>query len=298
MFRTFSILVLTATLLTACSQTQPVSTTTPTLSPTAQPTQTATSTPEATAIPKAPEATPTETPILDEHDLKPAYTETVNETFMGVAINAQLITDESLDPEIKKVTVEPKTYAEFIARTVFDVWWSKGDTPHKGNYTDTDFKNFMALWAKAQQTNDPNDWKQVELNNIWANDLNDGNGYKQQPYTIWPMYSGTQAPEGVRGINNFAIALVKANVMKDTTKFSNNVYDEGYGSNVDGENLYVYEGILNMGFSPDKYSVSSLMAGATSQWLIVNSGGGFSGYNNWGIDTTILNLLIANMKVS
>jgi hypothetical protein len=249
------------------------------------PTPGATSTPTHTETP-TPEPTPTPTSI-NEKDLQPAYTETINEKFMGVVINAQLITDESLDPLIRKVTVSESVYAEFIARTIFKTWWLKGEVRHTGAPTKEDFKNFMALWAKAQETNDPNDWKQVQLNNIWANDLNDGTGYKQQPYTIWPMYSGTQVPEGVRGINNFAILLVKASRMKNIDMFRNNAYQEGMGTNILNENLYVYNGFVNSNNGNE--GVASSVA-YTAIWLIKNSGSGASGYGS--IDTDLTKLLL------
>lgn len=232
-----------------------------------------TPTPEATST-TTPTATPTETPALAEHDLSPMYTETVETNYMGVRINAELITDESLDPVIRKVTVPEKIYAEFIARTIFKTWWIKGEVRHTGAPTEEDFKNFMALWAKAQQTNDPNDWKQVQLNNIWANDLNDGNGYKQQPYTIWPMYSGTQAPDGVRGINNFAIVIVDGRRVKNITMFRNNEYHEGWGTNLDNENLYIYSTFDSVpSVNSRAYNIAR-----SSWWLNYNSGSTPSGY--------------------
>jgi len=224
---------------------------------------------------------PTPTPELikmEEHDLNPAYTETVLREFMGVKINAELITDQSLDPEVTKVTVSEKAYTEFIARIIFKVWWKKGEMTHSGIATEEDFKVFMELWQKAQESNDPTNWQKVQINNIWANDLNDGNGYIQKPYTIWPMYEG-EAPEGVRGIDKIAVALVNGRRVKNLTLFDENPYDIGLGTNLDGKTLFMYGGLANGVYrSCVKCTASGL--GTLAWWLNRNSGGRISGYGS------------------
>ena len=166
-----------------------VTDTTPTIKQTAIPTMTENPVPTVTST-EAATATAAATHI-DEKDLHPAYTEKVYQKYLGVQIDAELTTDESLSSNIKKVTVPENVYAEFIARALFKVWWNKGtEAPSKMIASEDDFRAFMADWAKAQETNDPNDWKKVQIDNIWANDLDDGNGYIQKPYSIWPMYRG------------------------------------------------------------------------------------------------------------
>ena len=215
---------------------------------------------------------------MEEHDLNPAYTETVLREFMGVKINAELITDQSLDPEVTKVTVSEKAYTEFIARIIFKVWWKKGEMTHSGIATEEDFKVFMELWQKAQESNDPTNWQKVQINNIWANDLNDGNGYIQKPYTIWPMYEG-EAPEGVRGIDKIAVALVNGRRVKNLTLFDENPYDIGLGTNLDGKTLFMYGGLANGVYrSCVKCTASGL--GTLAWWLNRNSGGRISGYGS------------------
>jgi len=203
-----------------------------------------------------PAATVTEvaTPI-NEHELKPAYTEKVSQKYMGVQINAELITDESQDPMIKKVTIPEAVYSEFIARTIFKVWWDKGPTVHPGTGTDSDFNAFMKLWSQAQTSGKQEDWEKVALNLPAVNDLNDGNGYKLKPYTIWPMYSG-QAPDGIRGINDMAIALVGRSVDKNVTLVSD---EFGLGSNLDNDNLMVYVK-LNVIYPDLKYEIASALS--------------------------------------
>lgn len=246
----------------------------PTLQPTGEATtQTSTPTATATETPTAvPTTAPTETLSVVEKDLNPAYTETVSQEFMGVKINSELITDASLDPEYKKITVSKEAYAEFIARTIFKVWWSKSEESHTGTPTDQDFGDFMKLWSQAQKSGLPDDWKKVQLDNIWANDLNDGNGYVQKPYTIWPMYEG-QTPEGVRGVDNMAIAFVNGTsfFIKNITIFSGSAYNSGMGTNLDGKTLYIYAGIP-VGLS--EYSIISWsgLLSASAALLIRNVG--------------------------
>lgn len=234
----------------------------------------ATATPQATSAP-APQATATETPTpVDEHDLRPAYIETVSQEFMGVMINSQLIVDKSLDPIIRKVTIPDAVHAEFIARTFFKVWWRRGEVAHSGAATEKDFKAFMALWETAQATNDPADWRKVELRDIWANDLTDGNGYQQEPYVIWPMYFGGSAPEGVRGIEELSIALVKGRKVKNITMFKDNLYEEGWGTNLEDATLYVYCTYAEL----DRTNTAIALIGVTFWWLDHNSGKVMSGY--------------------
>ena len=291
--------VLVATLLTACgpgivstpiptdigpiqltiTETSPTAVhTTPTEAPTqiVEPTETMVL---PTAIAKL--QTPTAIPMaegtkvkVNEKELDPAYTETVSQKYMGVQINAELITDKSVDPIIKKVTVPPSTYAEFIARSIFRVWWIKSASSPKGPSTEKDFTNFMALWSKAQEINDPSDWAKMQLDDIWANDLNDGNGYVQKPYSIWPMFTG-QAPDGVKGISSISIALVSNTQFKDITVM-NNELNTAYGTNLNSSDLLLYAGSDVFSINADNParlsgSVSGNVASAMS-WLITNKG--------------------------
>ena len=248
---------------------------TPTNSPTLKPTPThIVMTPTITATPFPIFTSTPEITKINEKELDPAYTETVSQKYMGVQINAELITDKSVDPIIKKVTVPPSTYAEFIARSMFKVWWIKSPSSPKGPSTEKDFTNFMALWSKAQETNNPSDWAKIQLDNIWANDLNDGNGYVQKPYSVWPMFTG-QAPDGVKGISNISIALVSNTQFKDITVM-NNELNTAYGTNLNSTDLLLYAGSDVFSINADNParlsgSVSGNVASAM-YWLITNKG--------------------------
>ena len=246
---------------TATPTTKPTQTATPELSPT--PTQAATATTEATKI--------------NEKELNPAYTETVSQKYMGVQINAELITDKSIYPNIKKITMPPNAYAEFIARTIFDVWWVNSTTSPRGPSTEKDFADFMALWAKAQESNNPADWYKLQIPDIWANDLNDGNGYKLQPYTIQFMSNG-HAPEGLREINEFSIAIVNSGSIKNLTILENSLAYMAYGTNLDQDTLFLYidaSYAFVSAFSSDHQLLTQGISGAiagTPSWLLTKNG--------------------------
>ena len=221
----------------ACSPMAVSNTPTPTIIiPTLQPTSTPTASPTLTETPTLTASpVPTETPV-DEQDLQPAYTESVSQEFKGVQINADLVTDEFLDPVIKKVEVLPQTYAEFIARTVFKVWWNRN---RQGTVaTEDDFKVYMRDWSVAQKNTGPTQaqalWEKVQLTNIWANDLNDGNGYVQQPYTFWLMYAG-EASEGIKKISKFSVVLVGEEIIFTPSTSSDQREYQRCQTNIDGK---------------------------------------------------------------
>jgi len=206
--------------------------------------------PPATAMETATAtATPTEAPA-EQIDLKPNYEQKVAVEHMGVQINASLITDQSLDPVITKVTVGEKAYAEFLARSLYKVWLKKGGPDGTGPATDTTFEQFMALWATAQQSGQEADWRQVQIKNIWANEIATP-GYEQHPYTIWFMHEG-ETPEDVRGISNLSIALVKTPRMKNITADTDGTYTAGMGINIENGKMYFYAGLSNSHYSAKK----------------------------------------------
>ena len=217
--------------------------------------------------------------VEDEHDLRPHYVETVDREYKGVHIHAELITDESVSGSIEKVTVTQGVFAEFVARTIFETWWTKGSEGHKGVPTREDLNAFMELWKKAQETNDPADWEKVALHDIYANDLNDGIPYHnqdgslnpeaQKPYTIWPMYFGDkEPPEGIKGIDNFAVVVAGSRI-KNITINDKSDYGSGSGTNLDGKILYVYRdaGV----YKKMSFVMSKIIAG-TGSYLRANKG--------------------------
>lgn len=235
-------------------------------------------------------ATPTEAPKIEEHDLNPIFTEEINQEFMGVQIHSELITDESLSGTINAEQINNKTnWAEYIARTIFKTWWRNGDIKHTSQPTEDDFKAYMPLWSEAQKGDDPNLWKQVEFS-IYANDLNDGNGYIQEQVIVWPMYSG-DAPVGVRGIQKMDIAVVSGGMVKNITMTVEEV-NEGFGTNIDGSTLTVYTSVTYPSLTP-KYNFPKNTAegfASVSSWLVRNPGTPFTGYIS--MDSYLAKLLL------
>ena len=187
---------------------------------------------------------------------------------MGVQINASLITDQSLDPVITKVTVGEKAYAEFLARSLYKVWLKKGGPEGTGPATAATFEQFMALWSTAQQSGQEADWRQVQIKKIWANEIATP-GYEQHPYTIWFMHAG-ETPEDVRGVEKFTIALVNGSKVQNILPNGEDyLHGAGAGSNIDNNGFYVYMGI-DFSFG-GKGAVFGKVAD-TSNWLIRNAG--------------------------
>jgi len=233
-----------------------------------------------------------------ELDLNPTYVETIDQKFMGVRINAELIS--SYEAALTEVYIPEDAYAEFIARTIFKVWWKKGDNPQNTIATETDFQNFMTLWAKAQETNNPEDWKKVEINEIWANDLKDGKGYVQKPYTIWPIFTG-EAPEDVKGIEKISIAFVDTTKSKNislATEITGSAYGFGFGTNIEGSALYILVGrnLLTRDYSDyQRYAGAVGLCDQTKNWLIGNKSGDLSdGILFSATDSDLFNFLYNN----
>jgi len=263
MLKHLTLMVLLA-LLTACAPAAPQPTATPENRATATPENTPTPPPTAT---ETPTATPTEAPA-EQIDLKPNYEQKVAVEYMGVQINASLITDQSLDPVITKVTVGEKAYAEFLARSLYKVWLKKGGPEGTGPATAATFEQFMALWSTAQQSGQEADWRQVQIKKIWANEIATP-GYEQHPYTIWFMHAG-ETPEDVRGVEKFTIALVNGSKVQNILPNGEDyLHGAGAGSNIDNNGFYVYMGI-DFSFG-GKGAVFGKVAD-TSNWLIRNAG--------------------------
>jgi len=234
----------------------PTDTPVPTSTPTPLPTSTLTNTPTP-----VPTSTPTliPTPTLSipvENDLNPSHVQTMSTEYMDVKFNLELITDSSMNPEITKVTIDEEMFTYVMAKNIFRIWWVKG-SPGKSTDdipTEDDFMSFMRLWAKAQETNGPEDWKKVQIDNLYANDLNDGEGYVQRPYSIWFMYIGDETPpDDVVPITLMSVALVKTGVPKNVS--------EAYGflrnANVYGANLNDYSIVFYIGLGD--YMVNKLL---------------------------------------
>ena len=209
-----------------------------------------------------------------EYDLNPKYVHSISYEYMGVKINADLVTDSSILPSsINRVKISDAVFAEYVARTLFHVWWRKGNERHLEIPTQNDFEGFMGMWALAQETGLVEDWSKVQINDLWINDLSDGSGYIQDSYSVWMMYDGDAPATGVIGINRFSVSLVCSDRDGFITKLHYGTWRAGYGLNLDKSNLSVY-------FYYDYYVSESAAAMVMSEYLsvtksfmIINRGG-------------------------
>lgn len=252
---------------------------TPTPIPTETPTPTMTHTPTATH-------TPTTVPIFDgelpvEWDLNPIYVQKVEGEYEGIHLKVSFITDGSWGDYVKAITIKDEALLEVAAKIIFRTWWCKGNNP-RGWYdahmpSTIRTSHFLDYWKKAQETGSVYDWQRVQLNNIWANDLNDGNGYTQEPYTFWPMYEG-EAPYGVRSFDEVIFVFVRTSQVQNVTSImSNQRYidlGKSYGTNILDGNFIIYFG-YDLGaleiieeISWENSIASQFMM--VSSWLVMN----------------------------
>lgn len=250
-----------------------------------------------TVVPPTITPRPTETQVpISESDLKikDSRTEIVSLKYMGVQIDAKLITDESLDPVIKKVTVGEQAYAEFMAKSIYGVW----ENYHKG----FSFETYMQWLAEVQQgKRNPLD---VAIP-IYANDLKDGVPYQnpdksvnsaaQKRYLVIPWYKGAapQSPDGseVRALSEINIALVNGKKVKNITLFKDNEYGWGAGTNLDGDVLYFYSTERFNSNPNNKVNNTAAVLSEFKMWMIKNVGSTFTGYPNFG-DQSLWKLLL------
>ncbi|HMN01114.1 MAG TPA: hypothetical protein PKC99_19095, partial [Anaerolineales bacterium] len=218
-------------------------------------------------------------------DLRPAYVEKVSRKFMGAQIDASLITDGSLDPTIRKVTVGEQAYAEFMARSIYGVWANY----HPGETLET----YMQMIAEVQRgERDPLDIAFP----VYANDARDGIPYQnadksvnsaaQKKYLVIPWYTG-EAPKEVdgvevRGVSEFSIALVNGKKVKNITLIADNLYDAGEGETLDKATWYSYQTadyIPKFASKPTQRnrSLATMMAGF-KWWLTNYHGQQITGY--------------------
>ncbi len=277
--------------LNACSL-QSLGAPTPTPTPTAIP---PTKTPEPTPTPKAIETPtpmdtptpaetatatfePTETKTPSEVDLKDVSTQTIHYEFSdsGAQIDVKLITDGSLDPVIRKVTVGEKSYAEFMARSIYSVW----EKSHPGQ----SFETYMQMLAEVQKgERNPLD---IAIP-VYANDINDGVPYQnsdksvnsaaQKKYLIIPWYKGNAAPKEVdgvevRAVSEINIALVNGKKVKNISLFTEAGYIWGMGTNLDGDTLTFFSTITFIDSVPNRVRNTAAALSKFKVWMISNTG--------------------------
>jgi hypothetical protein len=250
----------------------PLPTYTNTPSPTETPVPTATNTPTPTLVP-----TPT-LGIPVENDLNPSHVQTIVTEYMGVKFNLELITDSSMNPEITKVIIDEEMFTYVMAKNILRIWWVKG-SPGKSiddiAISDDDLKSFMSLWAKAQETNDPEDWQKVQIDNLYANDLNDGEGYVQRPYSVWFMYNGDEEPpDGVKPITLVSVALMEKVTPNNASEAHGFLGSDFYGANLNEYNMIFYLGFKD--YSVNKISPLGVEYGPA---LLISTLGIYAQYN-------------------
>ncbi len=275
-----------AVLISSCAAPTPTATTTPTLALNEGEGFASTSTSTITPSPIEP-PTPTEAPELtaeaqpETADLHPAYTESVHMEFMGAQIDASLITDGSLDPTIKKVTVGEQAYAEFVTRSIHGVY--------QKYHPDVTYETYMKMVGEVQRgERDPLD---IAIP-LFANDARDGIPYQnpdksvnpaaQKKYLIIPWYKGDAPKEvdgvEVRSISEINIVLVNGKKVKNLTLFKENGYGQGKGLSLDGNIMYFYDAIQYIPTtSGKKESLASELSGF-KWWMSYYHGGTIRGY--------------------
>lgn len=286
-------------------------------------------------IDKHPPTAVVERPV--EWDLDPYIIRNIDTEWQGVRIKASVIIDSSLEDMVEDLRLIDSTLAEIVARTIFLVWYTRlhpyvywNQYSYDENiYPPWDFHDhvypcpkdqlqacthkyveenirpepiepFMELWAKAQQSGNSSDWSRVQLNYIWANDMNEGNGYVQKPYNFWPMYEG-ETSYGVKALSELTIVLTdrdSATNLQTDQRYSNG---SGLGTNLDGSQLLIYKGVGEYTSCSSQSNfekcVGSGLRGELVRlgtWLILNDGrtlnyntAGDNTMSTWGIEFII-----------
>lgn len=253
---------------------------TPTSAPTETPLPTLTPTPEPTPIP------------LDETDLEPNFVEEVHAVFMGAQIDSKLITDKSLDPIIKQVTVPENVWAQFMATSIYEVW----EASHPG----VPLEAYMQIVAEVQ--NEGRDPMNIAIP-IYANDMNDGIPYQkedgsvnpeaQEKYWVVPWFSGEVPTEvdgvKVRAVSEINVALVNGKKVKNID-IVGDPYSIALGTNLDEDTLYIYEGLPLETYvgRPNLTSGPASMLSVTATWLKRKSPRGFLPNVNKSLEKLLL----------
>lgn len=190
--------------------------------------------------------TPTPTEILPvEWDVDPYIIKDIEGEYRGVKIKARFIVDRSLEDIVESVEINENLYAEMIVKILATVWYAREKTEPWEIVQPVELFKWIDVWAKAQETGSEYYWSQVQLNRIWANDLNDGNAYLEKSYNFRPMYEGV-CPYGVTAIDKITFVVLdvdKSNIFNvDTFSRSETKSRLVGGSNVDNQNLYYYTG--------------------------------------------------------
>lgn len=187
---------------------------------------------------------PTPTEILPiEWDIDPYIIKEIEGVYRGVTIKGRFIVDRSLEDIVESVEINNNVFAEMIAKSLALVWIERQKAEPWELAKPIELTKWVDLWAKAQETGSEYYWKQVQLNSIWANDLNDGDGYVEKPYNFWPMYEGV-TPYGVIALNKITIVFFDPmkSAITNTEYMSNAIMRTAFGSSLDNQDLTLYFG--------------------------------------------------------
>ena len=188
---------------------------------------------------------PTPTEILPvEWDIDPYIIKEIEGVYRGVTIKGRFIVDRSLEDIVESVEINDNVFAEMIAKMLAMVWYAREKSEPYKLVKPPELNNWVDMWAKAQETGSEYYWKQVQLNSIWANDLNDGDGYVEKLYSFWPMYEGI-SPYGVIALDKITFVIFdvnKSDILNFDTFSSSTKSRIVGGSNIDSQDLYIYLG--------------------------------------------------------
>lgn len=192
---------------------------------------------------------PTPTEILPvEWDIDPYIIKEIEGVYRGVTIKGRFIVDRSLEDTVESIEINDDVFAEMIAKSLALVWIERQKAEPWELAKPIELNKWIDLWAKAQETGSEYYWRQVQLNTIWANDLNDGNGYVEKPYIFWPMYEGV-SPYEVTALHKISIVFFDPTKkgITNTEYMLNAVMMTAFGSSLNNQDLILYLG-HDMGF--------------------------------------------------
>ena len=224
---------------TATLDPTPTNTLIPTLTPTNTPEPTETPTP--TLLPN-PTIVPTTQPV--EWDVDPYIIKDIEGEYKGVTVKASLIIDKSLGDIVESVEVNDDIFAEVIVRSLVYVIYQRNSGDFFLSITHQEVDRLVKIWAEAQKTGSEVYWRQVQLDSISANDLNDGNGYSEKIYNFWPMYEGP-TPTDVVALGKITVVYfdsTKSGIINTLNVVPGDLFGEALGSNIDGKNFIFYFG--------------------------------------------------------
>lgn len=188
--------------------------------------------------------TPTPTEILPvDGDIDPYIIKEIEGVYRGVSIKGRFIIDRSLEDIVESVEINDDVFAEMIARSLATVWYAREKSEPWELAKPPELNKWVDLWAKAQETGSEYYWKQVQLNSIWANDLNDDIGYVEKSYNYWPMYEGV-SPYGVTVLHKITVVFFDTTKsgITNTEMYENSESGEVFGYSLDNQDLTLYHG--------------------------------------------------------